>query len=174
MSNQDYNALEPSVRNHLARPPAAPVVHKILGAEGGVDASGNALTNPKSTAHGKSQMVEGTWLEQYRKRFGDTGEDKETILAKRGDAALSTTMAAQYVNEIKSTLRSASHEPSDTNVSLAYFLGPTGAINTLSAPRTARIEDVVSPKTMKSNPHLRGMSVQDVIQWARDRLNKKR
>lgn len=110
-------------------------------------------TNPRGTASGLFQFTRATWLDQIAQHgekhglghwsrqivldsrgrpHGSTPEVERQILALRSDPGLSAMMAAEYAADNKAYLERVLGRPADaTDIYLAHFLGPGGAVTFL-------------------------------------------
>jgi len=110
-------------------------------------------TNPRGTASGLFQFTRTTWLDQIARHgekhglgelsrqiymdtrgrlHGDTPEVERQILALRADPRVSAMMAAEYAAENKAYLEHCLGRSANvTDVYLAHFLGPGGAVTFL-------------------------------------------
>ncbi len=107
-----------------------------------------------SSAAGPFQFVEHTWLDMVKRHGSAYGLGKEAaqikmhngvasvsdpalrkqLLDLRKDVALSSGMAARYLDEVGKDLAVALHrKPSETERRMAYFLGPGGAAKLIRA-----------------------------------------
>ncbi|MEN3238950.1 hypothetical protein PUR29_36555, partial [Methylobacterium ajmalii] len=104
---------------------------RIVGAESG----GNATAkNPRSSATGAGQFIDGTWLDMVRRYRPDlAGLPRDQVLALRNDAGLSREMVGHYADENGAKLRAAGLPDTDGSRYLAHFAGPAGARAVLSA-----------------------------------------
>jgi len=133
-------------------------------------------TNPRGTASGLFQFTRATWLDQIAQHgekhgLGDfsrqivldargrprgrTPEVEQQILALRADPRVSAMMAAEYAAENKAYLERALGRPADaTDIYLAHFLGPGGAVTFLRGmavdPGTPAAR--LLPKAAANNP----------------------
>ncbi len=133
-------------------------------------------TNPRGTASGLFQFTRATWLDQIAQHgekhglghwsrqivldsrgrpHGSTPEVERQILALRSDPGLSAMMAAEYAADNKAYLERALGRPADaTDIYLAHFLGPGGAITFLrgmdSDPNASAAR--LLPKAAANNP----------------------
>lgn len=126
--------------------------------------------NPRSSATGPAQFIDGTWLAMIRKYRPDlaAGKSDSQILALRTDPVLgkplAVEMTARYGAENRDYLNSRGLQ-GEGNTYLAHFAGPQGAAAVLSNPN-APVERLLSPGAIEANPFLRGMTGQQVIDWA--------
>lgn len=147
----------------------APVVDSIITAESG----GNPVAkNPRSTATGSGQFLEGTWLEMIRKHRPDLAEGKSRadILSMRTDPELSREMTALYAEANKQSLVSSGHDATPGNIYLAHHFGPTGARKILSSSPETPVEQILSPRVIEANPHIKGMSAGELVDWSASRV----
>ena len=103
---------------------------------------------PTSSARGLFQFTQGTWLDMVRRHGaehgmraeaailarGATPAERAEILALRHDAGASAAMAAAFARDNAATLeRRLGRSASPTDLYLAHFLGPAGAVRFLRA-----------------------------------------
>lgn len=103
---------------------------------------------PTSSARGLFQFTQGTWLDTVRRhgaehgladaaailKRGATPEERAAILDLRHDAGASSAMAAAFAQDNAATLeRRLGRTPNATDLYLAHFLGPAGAVRFLRA-----------------------------------------
>lgn len=140
-------------------------VDRILSVESGGDAYAR---NPRSTATGAGQFIEGTWLDMISRHRPDliTGMSRDQILQLRTDPNLSREMTEAYSNENKGLLGKAGVPVTDGTAYLAHFAGPQGAIKVLQADPTAKAGDILGPAVVKANPFLANMTAGDLAAWA--------
>ena len=69
------------------------IVKRIVGVESGGDANAK---NPKSTATGAGQFIEGTWLKFIAETRPDLASDKQAALALRKDPRVASEAVAWY------------------------------------------------------------------------------
>ena len=117
--------------------------------ESGLNPAAKAKT---SSATGLYQFTSGTWMDLV-KRHGDklglgdaavslrngsiTASEKNALLAKRHDPALSSELAARFAIENAQTLQRSGHEKiGSTELYIAHFLGPQGANTFLTGLKT--------------------------------------
>ncbi|SDE79624.1 transglycosylase SLT domain-containing protein [Rhodospira trueperi] len=134
--------------------------------------------NARGTARGLFQFTRDTWFEMVhrygpghglgdvaaaiqvdsRGRFTVADPAVEArVLALRDDPRVSALMAAEYAGSNKAILRQAlGRSPSATEIYLAHFLGPTGAVTFLDAAARAphTPAERVLPEAAAANPGL--------------------
>jgi hypothetical protein len=141
---------------------------------GRVESGGNdAAKNPLSSATGRYQFIESTWLNYYAKAFGNTGETSGAILAKRSDGAVQERLMDLLTADNARALSRAGVSETAGNLYLAHFAGPRGAIGLHRAALGASAADVLGASAIRANPFLRGMSASDVIAWAERKMGGK-
>lgn len=103
---------------------------------------------PTSSARGLFQFTQGTWLDTVRRHGAEHGLADAAVILKRGatpaeraaildlrhDAGASSAMAAAFAQDNAATLeRRLGRTASATDLYLAHFLGPAGAVRFLRA-----------------------------------------
>lgn len=126
-----------------------------------------------SSAYGRYQFLQDTWVSYYRRTFGDTGESREAILARRADGSIQDRVMQTFTLDNISRLERAGVEVTDGSVYLAHFLGPNDAIRVLRAPRDAAIEPLVRAASRKANASVFAniRTAGDLIRWANGKMN---
>ena len=146
----------------------ASLTDRIIGAESG----GNPYArNPRSSAGGAGQFLDGTWLSMIQKYRPDlaAGKTKEQLLTLKFDPVLSKQMTDAYASENQGFLKQRGIDPNPSNTYLAHFAGPAGA-SALHANPSASAESVLGPKVIAANPFLKGKTAQDVIDWSAKKM----
>lgn len=146
------------------------IVDRIVGVESG----GNATAkNPLSSATGLGQFIESTWLSMFQKHFPERAANmtRGAILALRNDAAVSRQMIENYARENSEILKAAGVSVNDAAVYLAHFLGPKGAIATLTASPNAPTSSFLGADQINANASiLQGKNAAEVIAWAQKKM----
>lgn len=123
------------------------------------------LTNPRSTALGPFQFIEGTFLYVVGKHFRDEvdGLNRAEVLALRTKRPFARKVIAEYSRELARHLDRHGLEATYGNLRLAYLLGPTGATRMLKAPRDKLVRKIISAAAVTANPFLANMRAADLI-----------
>lgn len=137
---------------------------RIIGAESG----GNATAkNPRSSATGAGQFIEGTWLDMIGKHRPDlAGLPRDQVLALRNDPALSRQMTQAYADENAAGLRAAGLPVNDGTQYLAHFAGLGGARSALSSDPSTPIANVLPADSIQANPFLQGWTAGQLVDWS--------
>lgn len=159
------------------------VKQKLFGAESG---NNNYAKNKRSSAYGRAQFIDGTWLEFGESAIGRQlrGDlSKAAWLEKRSDPRIAEAATDWYLQKNEKELRQAGVPWNDTTAYLAHFRGSGGAIAMYKAdPREDARAHVlrVHGKTkggeiLAANPEVfaKGKTVGDVIAWAARKMNVK-
>lgn len=136
---------------------------KLMGSE---NATGNpAAQNPRSSAAGNGQFLDGTWLNMIKANRPDLaeGKTKEQILAMRSDPALSAEMTVDYARNNAPILHAAGIASTPATLAMAHKLGPADAIkvlNTVASPGgyAVPLPSILSSAVIKANPQLAGQT----------------
>lgn len=150
----------------------AAVKERIRQAESGGTVNPDTARNPLSSARGRYQFTNGTWLAYYKRRFGSHGLTDEQILAKRSDGVLQETLMDDLTADNARFLRSIGEAETAGNLYLTHFAGRGGAGKLLRAEGDALAVDVLGAAVVKANPWMRGMTVGDVIAWAHRKMRE--
>ena len=122
---------------------------KLLGIFTGIESSWNPNAKAgTSSAKGLGQFLDSTWramLAKYGAKYGINPNTPQT------DPRASALMLGEFIKENQRYLtKRLGRPPTDTELYIAHFLGPAGAVQLLSAPDKA-IAAAVSPKAAASN-----------------------
>ena len=131
--------------------------------------------NPRSSATGNGQVINSTWLEWYKGKYGDTGESSDEILAKRGDPNTMKEVSIYGAKQNAKILESSHLPVNTTTLLMAHQLGASGAGLVLLAMQErsgAPIESVLSEGAMKANPQYSGMTVAQVYARAANKTGE--
>jgi N12 class adenine-specific DNA methylase len=120
-----------------------------------------------SSAFGRYQFTEGTWLTYYRRVYGDTGETRAQILAKRADGATQDRLMVALTRDNLRAVQRAGAAATEGNVYLAHFLGPAGARAVLQADPNTPVAQLVPAAAIEANQSvLAGKTAGQVVGWA--------
>lgn len=122
--------------------------------------------NPNSSARGRYQFTDATWLTTYRREFGDTNETNEQILAKKSDGGTQDRLMRRLTRENAQALAKAGLPVDEGTLYLAHFAGEAGARKVLKADPNASIESVLGAKAVAANPFLAGKTAGETAAWA--------
>ena len=140
-------------------------------AESGGNDQAKAAT---SSASGRYQFTDGTWLQYHAKVFGNTGETREQILAKKRDGAVQDRLMMELTSDNAKALRGAGLPVNDANLYLAHFLGIGGALKLLRAGPSAPLSEAIDAKQIAANKAVfKGrQTAGDVIAWAAAKMGQ--
>jgi hypothetical protein len=158
----------------IGRLAANAMAARIVTAESGGDADAR---NPRSTATGAGQFLDGTWLDMIRTHRPDLTAKSETeILDLRYDADLSREMVARFAEGNAAVLVRRCLPVTPGTLYLAHFAGGAGAAAVLSAPDDADAATTMAEadstgratreKIVTANPFLEKFTVADLKIWA--------
>jgi hypothetical protein len=141
------------------------LVDSIIGVESGGDPN---ATNPRSSASGLGQFIDGTWLATIKQARPDLAQGKTDaeLLALKTDPQLSREMTEAYANQNQAILTKAGVPVTPGTTYLAHFAGPGGAVKVLQADPNAMAGDVLGSAVVKANPFLAKMTARDLQAWA--------
>ena len=131
------------------------VAEDFIGPMINVESKGVAdAKNPKSSATGRSQFVEDTWMEMIDKYRPDLkeGRNAQEIYELRKDPAIDREMAIRYTEENAAKLDKLGYPLTKRNLYLMHFAGPSDAPKLLKAPRSDLATKHVKPDSAASNP----------------------
>ncbi|MCJ8159927.1 hypothetical protein [Sphingomonas sp. LaA6.9] len=128
--------------------------------------------NPLSSATGRYQFTNGTWLSFYKRRFGTGGLTDAQILAKRSDGATQDALMDDLTAYNATILARAGAPETAGNLYLLHFAGEDGGMKILRAAADTPIEQVLPPRAIAANPFLKGKSAGDVVDWAHRKMGE--
>jgi hypothetical protein len=120
----------------------------------------DSAANPRSTALGAFQFIEGTFLVVAREHFArEVAElsDRE-LLELRTNRAFARRAAAAYCKVNAAYLSEQGLSPTFGHLRLAYLLGAVGAAKVLKAQPHTPVADLLHPAVLRANPFLRGIT----------------
>ncbi|UUL83451.1 lysozyme family protein [Sphingomonas qomolangmaensis] len=170
------NAAERALDNPASIPPTAPpppvsrdaYYRRLRGAESG---GNDAARNTRSTATGRYQFLDSTWLTYHKRVVGGTMSDAQR-LAQRSDGGLQDRLMQVLTNDNAASLARVGARETGGNLYLMHVFGQGGGQAILRAGRDAPIEAIVGRKVVEANPFLRGRTVGDTIEWAHSRMGE--
>lgn len=144
-----------------------------LGRNRSAESSGNdAVANDKSSAVGRYQFLGDTWLQFYRKTFGDTGESPDAILRKRLDGDVQDKVMATFTQHNIDILESRGVAVNDATVYLMHFLGEGDGIKVLTASADTNIGELVGRGARRANAAVFAnvRNAGQLIKWAEQKM----
>jgi hypothetical protein len=121
--------------------------------------------NPRSSALGPFQFIRSTFLDIARRHFvmEIAGLSEKEILELRRNRELSRRAAAAFCLESVKFLKEEGIQPTFAHLRLAFLLGPADAARVIQAQEHTPVRELLSPRVIKANPFMRGMSVSDLL-----------
>jgi len=158
----------------VGRMAADVVARRIVVVESGGDATAK---NPRSSATGAGQFLDGTWLDMIRAYRPDLSARAEAeILDLRYDPEVSREMVARFAEANATMLGRRCLPVTPGTLYLSHFAGGAGAVAVLSAPESADAAATMAAadstgKTTRemivtANPFLADFTVADLKRWA--------
>lgn len=125
----------------------------------------DAARNPLSTATGRYQFIESTWMQFARENAHlFAGMDRQQILASRNNPQLQEQAVRWYASSNASTLSRAGLPVNDATVALSHFLGVGGAMSVLRSDPNTPLEQILTAGTIAANPNvLRGRTAGQLV-----------
>lgn len=126
--------------------------------------------NPRSTALGPDQFIEGTWLRTVEQASPDwaKGLNRAELLELRTDPTKSAQMARVLDANNAAALRSQGVEVNNHTLYAAHHFGPHAAIRMAQAAPDTPMASILSKQQMAANRYLKGRTVADTLaHWDR-------
>jgi hypothetical protein len=154
-----------------------PFLMNIGSRESGGDYGARSKT---SSAGGKYQFTDSTWLSAVRKARPDlrNATDREllklkTDRSKEGQAIQEQTANYYLQSEVVPSLTRQGIEPTEGNVYLAWFAGPAGAAKALKSAPDTPISKILSEGAIRANRNVKlgdkpfsEFTQSDLVTWA--------
>ena len=129
--------------------------------------------NPMSSAQGKHQFIDSTFVDTARKTFPElANKSPAEILALRGQrlpngTQIEDALEQRFRADNIASLTSAGIQPTPGNTYLAHFLGAGGARSVLGADPSTPVSQILDPRAIAANKSiLEGKTAGDVAAWA--------
>lgn len=151
-------ALDPDAQ--FRAPAAETFMARVRSAESSGNDTAKALT---SSAYGRYQFTQGTWLSYFKRRYPSTGMTDADILAKRRDGSLQDLLMRDLTEDNSRRLQQAGVEITPASLYAAHFAGPADAVRILTADRATPLESVMNARSIAANQWLRGKSVGEFL-----------
>jgi len=139
------------------------IVRGLVGTESGGDPNAR---NPLSSATGRGQFINSTWLDMMKGEPEAQGKTPADILAMRTNPAISDRMTGKYAEQNAAALRASGMEVTPGTIKLAHTFGPAGARSILSSRDSVPVAQVVMPGVMEANPWIGNKTVGELKAWA--------
>jgi hypothetical protein len=125
--------------------------------------------NPRSSASGVGQFTDGTWVDTLKKHAPELiqGKSREDIISMKQNKGLASRAIGWYRGDNAIALQDAGVPATAQTTALAHFAGPKGAVSLLKADPSAAVESVLGREAVNANPHLKGKTVAETIDWAK-------
>lgn len=124
--------------------------------------AGGAARNPRSSAKGYYQFLDGTWADLVRNNPGSG-----LRMDGRGDRAQEELAMDLFEAQNSQVLARHGLPPTRANMYAMHFFGEGDGPKVLRAADDTALSDIVSPEVMAANPHLAGKSVGWAKAWTR-------
>lgn len=133
---------------------------------GGVDSA----ENPRSTATGRYQFIDSTWISEYRATYPNSRLSDEQILNRRTDGKTQDAVMRTHTQRNAAGLQAAGIPVTKDTLYGAHFLGLTAARSLFSVSRETSIASIVSPAVLRANPEAltwggKPKTVGAVLEW---------
>ena len=144
---------------------------QVRRAESGGD---DAARNPRSSATGRYQVIDDTWLRVARTLPGSAHMSDAGLLGMRSHPVWQEKVMDALGVEYRAALARAGAAETPGNLYLMHFAGTGSGAKILRAAGDTPIEELLSPGAITANPFLRGKSADDVIDWAHGAMRSER
>jgi hypothetical protein len=151
----------------------APVAGGEAGYLTGLNRAEGTAKNPYSSADGKFQFTNSTFVDTARKTFPGLADKSPTeILSLRGKKLDDGTQIEDVLEKVlrannTKALTSAGIAPTPGNTYLAHFLGAGGARSLLSVDPNTPVSQILDPRAIAANKSvLEGKTAGQVAAWA--------
>lgn len=152
---------------------AAPAAGGEAGYLTGLNRAEGTAKNPYSSAEGKFQFIDSTFVDTARKTFpGLANKSPTEILALRGQKLPDGTQIEDVLEKVlrannTQALVSAGIAPTPGNTYLAHFLGAGGARSLLGVDPNTPVSQILDPRAIAANKSvLEGKTAGQVAAWA--------
>lgn len=141
-------------------------IAKTRGAESSGDDFARART---SSAAGRYQFTDNTWVSYYRRRYGNVS--REQALAQKFDVGKQEALMRDLTADNAATLERAGLPVNEGTLYLSHFLGPSDAVKVLRADPARPVEGLVRGDSIAANASiLQGKTASQVVQWAQRKM----
>lgn len=132
--------------------------------------------NPLSSAVGVGQFIDATWLGMIKRHRPElaAGKSNAQILQLRTNPTLATQMVECAVRQYAKDLRHAGLTVTPGNLYMMHFLGQAKAIRVLKTDPSAHVSSVLNKSEINANPHIKNMTVGDLVGWTRKQMGGRR
>lgn len=145
-------------------PAAMPqIVRGLVGTESGGDPNAR---NPLSSATGRGQFINSTWLDMMKGEPEAQGKTPAEVLAMRTNPAISDRMTGKYADQNAAALRASGMDVTPGTIKLAHTFGPAGARSIISSRDNVPVAQVMPPNVMQANPWIGNKTVGELKTWA--------
>ena len=131
---------------------------------------GDDAANTNSSALGRHQFVDGTWLDligRYKPEWAD-GLTRAELLELRKDQAKSAEMVAHFDQENAQALRLDGMPVTNETLYASHHFGPGKGVQFAKAGGDTPMADILTPGQMRANPYLDGLTKdQAIANWNR-------
>lgn len=150
-------------------------VEAYLAAARAQESGGNPGARSRtSSASGLYGFTDGTWINTYRAVFPGSGLNDAAILRRKGDVALQDRLMRKLTENNADWLRRNGFEADAGNLYVVHHLGQGGADKVMRAAADTRLDELLPPKVIAANPHMKGMTAGEFRQWAAERMGQPR
>jgi hypothetical protein len=121
--------------------------------------------NPRSSALGPFQFLEGTFLDIMRRQLPalTAGKSDAEISRLRVDPEISRNAALLYIRESAKFFAARNVPVTATNLRLAFFVGQTGALRLLKAKSDKPLGEILGASVIAANPRLSALTAGQLI-----------
>lgn len=122
-----------------------------------------------SSAYGLYQITRGTWL-RYADAAGVRGASDAATWNARTNPAAQEAVFAAITRDNRAALTRAGVPETAGNLYLMHFAGAGAGTKVLRAARETPLADILSARAIEANPHLKGKTAGELIDWAHRKM----
>lgn len=133
--------------------------------------------NPRSSALGRFQFVDDTWMSYVRRDFANEvqGMSDAQILDLRRDPRFEKRVFDAFTNDNALALERAELPVLNATLGMLHRFGPARGVELIKLAREnpdAPLENVLSQQVIAQNPDLKGQTAKEIVDWYEQKLGQ--